>query len=214
MNSSDIKCWIKVNSLDETASQVMALQRERIHNLEQEYESLYGKYEDLINNKSVTVESTIEELLKRDMAGLKDKFDQEGYEDLIKQHAKEVSMLKAQVTEQGAKILLNKEDGSYTGSRDLPSMHKSGALKKTTTTHRLNPLRGPKSSYSNHEPLDKAGMSSLTPHKTSTIKGSYGDKMVSLHSYTDAKATYPYKPKPAYGGSVLNREYNSDFTKY
>ncbi len=45
------------------------------------------------------------------MGTLKDKIGQEGYEDMVKLHAKEVSMLKAKVTEQGAKILLHKDDG-------------------------------------------------------------------------------------------------------
>ncbi len=103
------------------------------------------------------------------------------------------------------------------GGADLPSMHKSGALKRAGGSNRLNPLRGPKSSYSNPEPLDKSGMNSRTPQKNSTIRGGYGDKMISLHSYTDAKSSYKYpsgKSKPAYGASVLGREYSSDYTKY
>ena len=98
----------------------------------------------------------------------------------------------------------------------LPAMHKSGALKKQSASHRLNPLRGPKSSYSNHEPLEN-DFNSYTPHKNSTQKRDYGDKMIANSSYTDHKAYskyQTYKGKPGYGASVLSREYNSDYTKY
>ena len=88
----------------------MNLQRERIRNLEVEYDSLYEKFEDVISSKPISAESTVNELLQKDMSKLKSKADSEGYEDMVKSHAKEVSMLKAKMTEQGAKILLHKED--------------------------------------------------------------------------------------------------------
>jgi len=95
-------------------------------------------------------------------------------------------------------------------------MHKSGAMKKASASSRLNPLKVPKSSYSNVDPLE-SDPTSYTPHKNSTLKRDYGDRMVGLNSYTDHKAYSKYnnlKGKQGYGASVLNRNYNSDYTKY
>jgi len=96
--------------LENTISQVLTLQRERIRNLEIEYDALYGKYEDVLNSKPVSAEETIQELLNKDMGTLKAKAEHEGMEDLVKQHAKEMSQMKARMTEQGAKMLLQKDD--------------------------------------------------------------------------------------------------------
>mmetsp|Transcript_10117 Transcript_10117/g.8912 ORF Transcript_10117/g.8912 Transcript_10117/m.8912 type:complete len:135 (+) Transcript_10117:301-705(+) len=134
---------------------------------------------------------------------------------MVKHHAKEISTLKAKMTEQGAKILLNKDD-SFNPTSSYPTMNKSGVLKKAGISNRLQPLRAPKSSYSNLESLGN-DPTSYTPHKSSTIKRDYGDKVVGMSSYTDHKphSKYPnYKGKSSYGSSVLNREYNSDYTKY
>ena len=91
-------------------SQILSLQRERINNLEREYDSLYEKYEYLMGSKPITTDSVIETLLNKEISGLKTKADLESYESTIKQHAKELSQMKAKMTEQGAQMLLQKDD--------------------------------------------------------------------------------------------------------
>lgn len=44
----DSKTW---KTMDEAVGQVLDLQRKRIRNLEQEYDSLYEKYEEILRSK-------------------------------------------------------------------------------------------------------------------------------------------------------------------
>lgn len=171
-----------------------------------------------------TAEESLDEILNRGCEKLRTKADSENFIDMVQQYAKEISTMKAKMTEQGAKILLNKDDNVYSNSFDLPSMHKSGAIKKGGAGQRLNPLRGVKDGY----PSTSYGSTedeklTYTPVKSRTSSSkNYGDKTVTISSYTDHKAylngpSYKYaapKASLGYGPSVLSREYNSDYAKH
>lgn len=151
--------------------------------------------------KTKSSDQIIDDFLVRDITKLNAKADVENYEEMVEQNSKEVSDLKAKMNEQGAKILLHKED-SFMPSYELPSMHKSGALKKATTSQRLNPLKGPKSSYSNYDSSDDRN-ASFTPTKSSTIpQRDSRDKMISISSYTDRRN---YNKTPSYGYSYKGK---------
>ena len=141
---------------------------------------------------------------------------------MVQQYAKEISGMKAKMTEQGAKILLNKDDNMYSHSFDLPSMHKSGAIKKGTVVNRLNPLKGVKDAYpSTSYGTSEDDKTSFTPTKSRTYSSKHYGEKPSTISYTDYKSysnapSYKYAPPKAplgYGASVLSREYNSDYAK-
>lgn len=126
---SIIKDSKTTKSLDDTVSQLIDFQRDRIRNLEQEYDSLYEKYEEVIRSKFVTADQGLEDILNKGLKELKSKADGENFVEMVQQYAKEISTMKAKMTEQGAKILLHKEDSYFMPGFELPSMHKSGALK-------------------------------------------------------------------------------------
>ena len=86
-------------------TQLLEMQRQRISNLEEEYDSLYIKYDAMMNDrmfKERSAEKVIERKLLEEQSDIKTKVKEEEMKELTKNYAKEISDLKAQRTAQGA----------------------------------------------------------------------------------------------------------------
>lgn len=127
--------------------EVINLQRQRISNLENEYDALYEKYEYVMKKNFITAEESIAKILDKQLKGLKDKNIDDNLQSVVQDYAKQISTLKAKITEQGAQILLNKDDIATPTYGYPRTVHKSGAVKRPSVSQRqLAPLRDTKSS--------------------------------------------------------------------
>lgn len=127
--------------------EVISLQRQRINNLENEYDALYDKYEEVMRLKFVKSEDTIRERLNKETDDIRAHTADASMKTVIQDYAKQISTLKTKLTEQGAQILLTKEDNPMPSYALQRNQHKTGAFKRAgASTKHLTPLRDSRSS--------------------------------------------------------------------
>ncbi|TNV72130.1 hypothetical protein FGO68_gene2615 [Halteria grandinella] len=187
--------------------QLVDLQRQRIDNLEREYDALVleaaSRTDQGWQQESKRDASSSSELAERlEASERRCQVLQEQIDQLTTQYARQIAQLKARMTEQGAQLLITAENGAMPAQM-TPSLHReSGVLKKkTNSSARLEPIQNMRSSVSStisHESYDQ--YSSLN---TSAQKAQYSGRNSSQvelaqqfsASYSGAGAQAYYQPQ-------------------